>query len=332
MKNNIFIIGSNSFSGSNFINYLLDKRFFIVGISRSKENKSVFLKYKTNKNIKNFKFYKADINKNLNIIKKLLNKYKPSIIINFSSQGMVNESWSSPLDWYKTNFLSTVKIIDFLINKKYLKKFINFTTPEVYGDNKKVLNEETLFNPSTPYALSRVSADIHMKLMNKYKKFPIIFTRAANVYGPHQQLYRIVPKTIMLLIKNKRVPIDGNGLSFRSFIHINDVNAALYKILLKGKIGETYHISTKDYISIIDLVKKIIKIKKNTKNFNKYIFYKKDRIGKDEFYKLSSNKIIKKLKWKPAITIDDGIIDVDGWIQKKIKSLIKNKLTYKHKK
>ena len=332
MKNNIFVIGSNSFSGSNFVNFLLDKKLFVVGISRSKENKNIFLKYKKNKNIKNFKFYRADINKNFNLIKKLLNKYKPSIIINFSSQGMVNESWKSPLDWYLTNFLSTVKIVNFLLKKKYLKKFINFTTPEVYGDNKKKLSEEAKFNPSTPYALSRTSADTHMKLMNKYKRFPVIFTRAANVYGPYQQLYRIVPKTIILLIKKKKIPIDGNGLTFRSFIHINDVNMALYKILQHGKTGETYHISTSNYISIIDLVKKIIKILKKTKNFNKFIYYKRDRIGKDEFYKLSSKKIIKNLKWKPTITLDDGINDVVEWIQKNYKFLAKKKLTYQHKK
>ena len=332
MKNNIFVIGSNSFSGSNFVNFLLDKKLFVVGISRSKENKNIFLKYKKNKNIKNFKFYRADINKNFNLIKKLLNKYKPSIIINFSSQGMVNESWKSPLDWYLTNFLSTVKIVNFLLKKKYLKKFINFTTPEVYGNNKKKLSEEAKFNPSTPYALSRASADTHMKLMNKYKRFPIIFTRAANVYGPYQQLYRIVPKTIILLIKKKKIPIDGNGLTFRSFIHINDVNMALYKILQHGKTGETYHISTSNYISIIDLVKKIIKILRKTKNFNKFIYYKRDRIGKDEFYKLSSKKIIKNLNWKPTITLDDGINDVVEWIQKNYKFLAKNKLTYQHKK
>ena len=202
MKNSVLVIGSNSFSGSSFINYLLDKNLFVIGISRSEENKNIFLKYKKNKNIKNFKFYKADINKNLNLIIKLLDKYKPSIIVNYSSQGMVNESWNSPVDWYMTNFLSTVKIVNYLINKKYLKKFINFTTPEVYGDNKKKLNEETFFNPSTPYALSRASADTHMKLMNKHKKFPVIFTRAANVYGPHQQLYRIIPKAIMMSISS----------------------------------------------------------------------------------------------------------------------------------
>lgn len=332
MKNNIFVIGSNSFSGSNFVNFLLDKKLFVVGISRSKENKNIFLKYKKNKNIKNFKFYRADINKNFNLIKKLLNKYKPSIIINFSSQGMVNESWKSPLDWYLTNFLSTVKIVNFLLKKKYLKKFINFTTPEVYGNNKKKLSEEAKFNPSTPYALSRASADTHMKLMNKYKRFPIIFTRAANVYGPYQQLYRIVPKTIILLIKKKKIPIDGNGLTFRSFIHINDVNKALFQILQHGKTGETYHISTSNYISIIDLVKKIIKILRKTKNFNKFIYYKRDRIGKDEFYKLSSKKIIKNLNWKPTITLDDGINDVVEWIQKNYKFLAKNKLIYQHKK
>tara|TARA_B100000795_G_C22806623_1_gene445364 strand:+ start:6398 stop:7396 length:999 start_codon:yes stop_codon:yes gene_type:complete len=332
MKNSVLVIGSNSFSGSSFINYLLDKNLFVIGISRSEENKNIFLKYKKNKNIKNFKFYKADINKNLNLIIKLLNKYKPSIIVNYSSQGMVNESWNSPVDWYMTNFLSTVKIVNYLINKKYLKKFINFTTPEVYGDNKKKLNEETFFNPSTPYALSRASADTHMKLMNKHKKFPVIFTRAANVYGPHQQLYRIIPKAIMMLKKKKKIPIHGNGLTFRSFIHIDDVNNALYKILKYGKIGQTYHISTNNFISIIDLVKKIIKIINKTKNFNEYIFYKKDRIGKDEFYKLSSKKIIKELRWRSTVNISDGIKDAADWIEKNYKSLVTNKLIYKHKK
>ena len=332
MKSNIFIIGSNSFSGSSFIDYLLSKNLFVIGISRSGENKNDYLKYKKNKNIKNFKFYKADINKNFNLIIKLLNKYKPSIIINYSSQGMVNESWNSPIDWYITNFLSTVKIVNYLINKKYLKKFINFTTPEVYGDNKKKLSEETSFNPSTPYALSRASADTHMKLMNKYKRFPVIFTRAANVYGPHQQLYRIIPKAIMILKKKNKIPVDGNGLTYRSFIHIDDVNSALYKILKFGKVGKTYHISTNDFISIIDLVKKIIKIINKTSNFDKYFFYKKDRLGKDEFYKLSSKKIIKELKWKSKITINDGIKDVASWIEINYKSLIKDKLVYKHKK
>ena len=332
MKSKIFVIGSNSFSGSSFIDYLLSKNLFVIGISRSGENKNDYLKYKKNKNIKNFKFYKADINKNFNLIIKLLNKYKPSIIINYSSQGMVNESWNSPIDWYITNFLSTVKIVNYLINKKYLKKFINFTTPEVYGDNKKKLSEETSFNPSTPYALSRASADTHMKLMNKYKRFPVIFTRAANVYGPHQQLYRIIPKAIMILKKKNKIPVDGNGLTYRSFIHIDDVNSALYKILKFGKVGKTYHISTNDFISIIDLVKKIIKIINKTSNFDKYFFYKKDRLGKDEFYKLSSKKIIKELKWKSKITINDGIKDVASWIEINYKSLIKDKLVYKHKK
>ena len=283
MKNSVLVIGSNSFSGSSFINYLLDKNLFVIGISRSEENKNIFLKYKKNKNIKNFKFYKADINKNLNLIIKLLNKYKPSIIINYSSQGMVNESWNSPVDWYMTNFLSTVKIVNFLINKKYLKKFINFTTPEVYGDNKKKLNEETFFNPSTPYALSRASADTHMKLMNKHKKFPVIFTRAANVYGPHQQLYRIIPKAIMMLKKKEKIPIHGNGLTFRSFIHIDDVNNALYKILKYGKIGQTYHISTNNFISIIDLVKKIIKIIIKQKILMNTFFIKKIGLVKMSF-------------------------------------------------
>ena len=115
------IIGSNSFSGSNFINFLLSKNNIVRGVSRSKEINSVFLPYKKNKNIKNFKFYKIDLNKDLKKLINICDIFKPNFIINFSAQGMVAESWKSPLDWYNTNF----KFAKFLHNFFYIF-FFNF--------------------------------------------------------------------------------------------------------------------------------------------------------------------------------------------------------------
>ena len=110
MKPNIFVLGSNSFSGSNYINLLLNKGYKVTGISRSKEINSVYLKYKTNKNLNLLEFYKLDLNKDLNKIVNLIQKKKPSVIVNFIAQGMVAESWKSPEDWYQTNIVSQVKL------------------------------------------------------------------------------------------------------------------------------------------------------------------------------------------------------------------------------
>ena len=199
------IIGSNSFSGSNFINFLLSKKHKVIGVSRSQEYKSVYLRYKNNKFIKNFVFKKIDINKNLNKLFNLITKNKPDYIINFSAQGMVAESWKNPEDWYNTNTLSTIKLHDFLRRQKFLKKYIHFGTPEVYGSTNYNHKETEIFKPSTPYAISRASADLSLISFGKFYKFPFLITRAANVYGPGQQLYRIVPTVILNCLEKKKL-------------------------------------------------------------------------------------------------------------------------------
>ena len=200
------IIGSNSFSGSSFINYLLDKDHAVVGLSRSREKSEIFASYKHNKNFKRkYKFYKVDINKSKDLYKinKIINKFRPQIVVNYAAQGMVNESWKKPEDWYKTNIIAQTNLYK-LLKKKFIKKIIHVTTPEVYGNNTSTLKETTRFNPSTPYAISRAALDWH--LLENYKQFnlPVILTRTANVFGPTQDLYRIVPKTILNSLLKKK--------------------------------------------------------------------------------------------------------------------------------
>ena len=323
----IIIIGSNSFSGASFVDFILKKKYKVLGISRSAEYKDVFLKYKKNKNINNFKFLKLDLNKDFSKICKLIAHEKPSYIFNFAAQGMVNESWDNPLDWYQTNFISQVKLLEFLKNKKFLKKYIHFTTPEVYGNWKK---ESFVFNPSTPYALSRAASDMHLKNLFDSYNFPVVFTRAANVYGEGQQLYRIVIKAMLCFRLGKKIKLHGGGFSKRSFIHIDDVSDALYKIIKKGKVGETYHISSKKITSIKSLLIQISKIM-NTDHL-KLIKNAKDRRGKDHSYKLDSSKIRKELNWSDKITLDNGLKKTLVWVDQNIKMLDKLPREYIHKK
>lgn len=324
------VIGSNSFSGSNFIDFLLSKNHIVYGVSRSNEYNSIFLRYKTNKNLKKFNFYQIDINKNYNNLINLIKEFKPNYIINFAAQGMVSESWENPDHWYLTNLVSLSKLTKFLQNNKFLKKMITFSTPEVYGSTPKMISENFNFKPSTPYANSRAAFDIHLKLLADNFGFPIIFTRTSNVYGPHQQLYRIIPKTIISINKNIKLPLHGGGSSKRSFIFIDDVSTALYKILVRGKIGETYHISTNHFISIKNLVSKICK--NENKSFSSSVNLINERIGKDQEYRLNSSKLRNQLNWRDRIDLDTGLLITQKWIKDNFIKLSKISLNYKHKK
>jgi dTDP-glucose 4,6-dehydratase len=218
--------------------------------------------------------------------------------------------------------------IELLKNIKFIKKFINFTTPEVYGSNKNWIKENSYFDPSTPYAVSRAALDMHLKILFKEKKFPVIFTRAANIYGPGQQIYRLIPKLIYCALTNTVFKMQGNGRSFRSFVYIDDVSQALIKILSKGKLGKTYHISDKKIYSIkkiSKIVEKVLKIKIKIKHIN-------ERIGKDIYYKLDSSFANKSLNWKSKVSIEKGINLTYNWLKNNFKKIKKKHLIYIHKK
>lgn len=323
------ILGSNSFSGSSFVNYLLDKNKTVMGLSRSKELNKIFLSYSSNKKKKNFKFVKLDINKNPNYFLKIIKKYNFKYIVNFIAQGMVAESWSNPSHWYKTNVTSQIEIIEMIRKHSDLKKYIHFSTPEVYGSTSNWKKETNNFLPSTPYAISRSATDLHLIAINKNFNFPCIITRAANVYGKHQQLYRVIPRSAIFPLLNKKITVDGNGNSSRSFIHIHDVCEALNLIINKGSVGSTYHISTNNLISIRQLINKVI-IKLSLKP-HQFMKFSKERIGKDKYYKLSSKKL-RALGWRDKIKLKEGIDETVEWVIKNKKIFKSKDLYYKHKK
>jgi dTDP-glucose 4,6-dehydratase len=327
----ILIIGSNSFAGSDFIDYLLNKNFKVYGVSRNKEIKNEHLRYIENKKLKNFTFYKINLNirKDINKLIKIIKKQKIQYITNFAAQGMVAESWINPQDWYLTNVVSNSILIKELSMLK-IKKYLNFSTPEVYGNTSSLIKEGHIFAPTTPYAISRSAQDFNLLAYYKTYNFPVVFTRTANIYGPYQQSYRIIPKVIISILTNKKIPIHGKGNALRSFIYMPDVSRALYKILLdKKNLGETFHISSKKFISILELTKLINKLM-NVKNKNTY--YVKERDGKDLKYTLNSNKIRNNYSWSEKTNLEEGIINTMNWIKKNLNYFKKASLKYSHKK
>ena len=322
------IIGSNSFYGAHFTKLLLKKKFRIIAISRSKIKKNYFLPF--NKNSRNFKFLKLDLNIHLSKIFLITKNFKPDYIINFSSQSMVNESWKAPQDWFLTNSYSVPYFYSMLKDLKFKFRLVHISTPEIYGSTKRLIKENNSINPSTPYAISRVNADLFLKSLKKEFNFDFVGTRAANIYGEYQDLYRIIPKTIYSILKGKKIYLHGGGSSIRSFIHIDDVCNATYLVMRSKKTsGQFYHISSKELISIKELVKKICNIFKY--DFSQLVQFSEDRRGKDKFYKLHTKKI-EKLGWKSKISLDEGLEKTRKWLIKNKNKFSINDLKYQHKK
>ena len=332
MKNNFLVIGSNSFSGAYFTKYLLEKGHNVCGISRSKEPNEVFLPYKWTDDLDtNFEFVQLDLNSNLNEIKELINSRKPQYVVNFAAQGMVAESWLTPEHWYQTNVVSQVKLHDELRKIDSIKKYVHISTPEAYGSSDEGwLKENYNFSPSTPYAVSRAACDLHLLSFYKAYGFPVVFTRAANVYGPGQQLYRIIPRTMLSARLGHKLSLHGGGVSVRSFIHMEDVSSATYNVALQGNTGETYHISTNQTISIKSLVQKICNIA--NVEFNDIVEVSNERLGKDQSYLLNSDKLRNNFGWIDNINLDIGLNQTLSWIDQNLSILKSMPMDYKHKK
>jgi len=325
----ILILASNSYSGASFVNHLLTQGYQVIGTSRSSEVNPAFRPYANNMNLDNFTFKQVDVNSGSKEIAEIVRENQIEYIFNFAAQSMVAQSWNHPEHWYQTNAVALAELGNLLINEKSIKKFIHFTTPEVYGSTSGWLNETFNFAPSTPYAVSRAAGDWHLKCLFENSDFPVVFTRAANVYGPGQQLYRIVPRTILSALTGKKLPLHGGGKSIRSFIHIDDVSTALEAIMLDGKNGDSYHISTNDMISIFDLVKTLAELL--SVDVENLIERGPDRPGKDFAYQLSSEKIRAELGWSNKIGLNQGLADTLKWAKLNLDTIRTLPIDYEHK-
>lgn len=323
------VLGSNSFSGATFVDYLADKGHDVVATSRSAEPHEAMLPYKWRTHPGKITFQKVDINHDLGALGDLIKRERFSHVVNFAAQSMVGQSWDHPDDWMMTNVVSTVRLHVLLRGLDFLDRYVHVTTPEVYGSTDGWVKENTPFNPSTPYAVSRAAGDMSLKTFVDTFKLPAVSTRAANVYGPGQQLYRIVPRTVFAAMTGQKLRLDGGGVSERVFIHMRDVSDATLQIALKGQIGDTYHISGYELVTIRKLVEIILA--KMGKKFEDCVELGPERPGKDAAYMLDSAKLREELGWKDEISLEAGVEDVVAWARRFEKDLPNLPSSYVHK-
>jgi dTDP-glucose 4,6-dehydratase len=323
------ILGANSFSGATFADYLAEQGIDVIATSRSAQPDDAFLPYKWEKRPGSVRFETVDLNNDLDKLKSIMTTERPTHVVNFAAQSMVGQSWENPDHWMMTNVVSTVRLHDCLRACDWLERYVHVTTPEVYGSTEGWVKEEAPFNPSTPYAVSRAAADMSLRTYVNQHGFPAVSTRAANVFGPGQQLYRIIPRTVLVGLAGGKLTLDGGGISTRSFITMRDVSDATLKVALNGTNGDTYHISTDRMISIRELVEMIFNDLECS--FEDHVTVGPERPGKDSAYMLDSAKIRKELGWSDRETLEEGISQTVAWARKFKDVLAATNPDYVHK-
>ena len=323
----VVVTGGLGFIGSNLINILSKKKYFIINIDK--------VTYASNfknilSNINNYKFYQRDIN-DQNFIRIILKKYNPSLIFNVAAETHVDRSIDGPKQFIDSNIYGVFNLLEAVRKFKKKIKLIHVSTDEVYGDiiKNKSSKESDPYNPSSPYSASKASSDLLIKSYARTYKIPAIITNCCNNYGPNQYPEKLIPTIIYKIINKKPVPIYGNGKNIREWIHVEDHCNALIKISEKGLLGENYNIGSGIELNNIDIVKKIIssikEIDINLANKAKFVFVK-DRPGHDLRYSLNSSKIKKHLKWRCKYNFDQGIEKTIIWyVEKFNKNFFKNK-------
>src|SRR3954466_2564273 len=219
----VAVLGSNSFAGTAFIDAALSETHEVLGISRSPEPPPIFLPYRENSRASAYRFQQLDLNRDFDAVCVALDDFAPAFVVDFAGQGMVAESWTRPEQWYQTNIVSKVRLHEFLRRHRTLEKYVRVSTPEVYGSTPHLIREHQPYAPSTPYAVSHAAIDMSLAAFHRNYGFPVVLTRFANFFGPGQQLYRIVPRTIIYALVGRRLSLDGAGTSVRAFIHSRDV-------------------------------------------------------------------------------------------------------------
>jgi dTDP-glucose 4,6-dehydratase len=298
---NILVTGGCGFIGSNFINYILKKdptvKIFNIDCLNYCANVSNVNSHS------NYKFIKGNITSK-DLVLHILNEYSIDAIIHFAAQSHVDNSFDNSLQYTTDNVMGTHVLLQ--ASKEYgkIKKFLHFSTDEVYGEvdlEHPGCHEKSLLNPTNPYAATKAAAEFLVRSYYHSFNLPVVIVRCNNVYGPNQYPEKLIPKFIKLLREGKLLTIHGNGSTRRNFIWAEDVAIATDLIFHNGVLNEVYNIGTKQEYSVMDVATLLIERMTKDKTINNNVIFVEDRPFNDFRYSVDTT-LLKSLGWEEKYT------------------------------
>jgi dTDP-glucose 4,6-dehydratase len=322
---NILVTGGAGFIGSNFVKHMLkvhpDYKIINVDSLTYAGNLENLQDISHNEN---YTFIKADI-RDRSKVNGIFEQYDITSVVNFAAESHVDRSIVDPEIFLTTNIIGTQVLLDAAKNAwniiptdKYCKeykpgvKFLQVSTDEVYGalGSTGMFVETTPLMPNSPYSASKASADMVVRAYNETFGLPVNITRCSNNYGAYQFPEKLIPLMINNCLNDKELPVYGDGMQIRDWLHVSDHCCAIDTVLQRGLDGEVYNIGGNNEKANIEIVKLIINTLGKSESLIKYV---KDRPGHDRRYAIDNSKITSQLGWKPAYTFEDGIKETIQW-------------------
>lgn len=307
----ILVTGGAGFIGSNFIHYWLINHpedhivnLDILNYAGSLDNLADIEKSP------NYKFIKGDICDPKTVSEAIKDV---DIVVNFAAESHVDRSILDPAPFITTNVVGTQVLLDAAVSAK-VKRFHHISTDEVFGalplESKARFNEDTKYSPTSPYAASKAASDHLVRAYIKTYNLPATITNCSNNYGPYQFPEKLIALTITNLLEGKKVPVYGDGLYTRDWLHVEDHCSAIDAVLQKGKVGETYCIGVYGDVPNIEVVKKILVLLNMGEDMIEYV---KDRPAHDRKYAIDPSKIKKELGWVARYDLSTGLAETVNW-------------------
>jgi len=329
-RRKILVLGANSFSGQDFVDLLLDEGVNeVLGVSRSPQRPVLFSRYLLRGEASRFRYLQIDMNRQMAELLELLDSERPAWIVNFAAQSEVAPSWQHPQDWFQTNCVALARLVNHLRQRDYVGRYLHISSPEVYGTCRGRVDENAPLNPSTPYAVSKASADLLLRTYAKQFGFPLVTVRATNVYGARQQLFKIIPRSAIYMRLGRKIPLHGGGRAVKSYIHVRDVSRGELAVLQGGRLGEVYHLSPDRGIAVREVVRSIAReMGRALEDVSESV---DERPGQDAAYVIDSTRARSQLGWKPSIPFEEGICEVVEWVRQYWTEIRRQPLEYQHR-
>lgn len=336
----ILVTGGAGFIGGEVIRQAIDLGHTIINIDKlTYASNTDSLKYLENN--KAYTFFNSDIC-NLDDLVDIFKKEQPDSVMHLAAESHVDNSINSPDVFIHTNVEGTFNILQASRNyfeglnevRKAIFKFHHISTDEVYGDlriNEPAFTESNAYQPSSPYSASKASSDHFVRAWHRTYNLPVVITNCSNNYGPWQYPEKLIPRLIFKALNGEPLPVFGNGMQIRDWLHVSDHAKALLRVIQDGKIGETYNIGGHNEKKNIDVIMTICSLleefapKKpsNVNNYKDLITYVDDRPGHDNRYAVDASKIQRDLDWTPNETFESGIRTTVKWYVDNIDWLVK---------
>jgi dTDP-glucose 4,6-dehydratase len=330
MTRTVCVLGANSFSGQDLVDLLLDDPANrVIGVSRSPERSALFLRYKARPDQSRYRYHPLDLNGDMPALLHLLDEERPEWVVNFAAQSEVAPSWEHPEHWFQTNCVALARLVNHLRRRDYLKRYLHISSPEVYGTCVGRVTEEAPLNPSTPYAASKAAADLLLRTYHRQFGFPLLAVRATNVYGARQQLFKIIPRSVIYAKMGRPIELHGGGAAVKSYIHIRDVSCGERAVLERGEVGGLYHLSPDRGVAVRDVVAAVCnRLGKRWQEATRVVG---ERPGQDAAYVIDSTRARTQLGWAPRVSLDEGLAEVIDWVERGWEEVSRQPLEYQHR-